>query len=484
MDVARTWARRLTYLGLIALVLCLGATALESYLPSGLLELTWGAAQKSAGARPAASPPPNAACKEALKTELVPAGEGTELHVADGGGKLRVAGVWPREVRLGGQLCLVVAGIASQAIQQKAAKAIEDQTAAVAAAQKQLDAATEDKKADLRKKLTVANVALSEAQNQPPPTAELSLFLNGRRSPLSLKVPAKSEPQLVTYEFGQTADANSDDTKFWRNLLGSRTQRGLMPLSVGVSKSQSSGPEAEYEPLAQFRVYWPSIVGLGALSMVLLFTAFSIFATKSTILRDSSLTNSDVVKRAELAATAARDAAGDPPNQELIEASQRAEKESKEFKAKPGADAAGTFSLGRTQMALWLGLSTAGFIFIWLTLGLYQNVVTEAILVLLGINGLTGLAAVALDKDDPDKPAPKEKTAGFWSDLSSDGEGAKLQRIQMIVWTGILAVIFIWNVVANFVFVQFDAYLLLLMGIVNSTYLGFKSFEKKPAPAK
>lgn len=131
-------------------------------------------------------------------------------------------------------------------------------------------------------------------------------------------------------------------------------------------------------------------------------------------------------------------------------------------------------------MALWLGLSIAGFIFIWLTLGIYRNVITEAILVLLGINSVTGLTAVILDRDDPNKPVEKEITKGFWADRISDGGGPKLHRIQMIGWTGILAIIFAWNVVANFIFVEFDAYLLMHMGIVNSAYLGFKTQETVP----
>ena len=64
---------------------------------------------------------------------------------------------------------------------------------------------------------------------------------------------------------------------------------------------------------------------------------------------------------------------------------------------------------------------------------------------------------------------------------AQDGEGAKLQRIQVMAWTSILALIFVWNVVSYFNFVDFDKYLLLLMGIANSSYLGFKPFEK---PAK
>ena len=38
--------------------------------------------------------------------------------------------------------------------------------------------------------------------------------------------------------------------------------------------------------------------------------------------------------------------------------------------------------------------------------------------------------------------------------------------------------IFVWNVVWNFVFVDFDSNMLLLMGIANSMYVGFKTQER------
>jgi hypothetical protein len=130
----------------------------------------------------------------------------------------------------------------------------------------------------------------------------------------------------------------------------------------------------------------------------------------------------------------------------------------------------GTYSLGRTQMALWLMLTIAGFIFIWLTLGQFLNVITASVLILLGINGATGLAAIQLNG----AAQATSKTQSFFADLLYDGDGPKLQRIQVLAWTVILAIIFIWNAVANFVFVSFDTNLLLLMGIANTMYIGFR----------
>jgi len=100
-------------------------------------------------------------------------------------------------------------------------------------------------------------------------------------------------------------------------------------------------------------------------------------------------------------------------------------------------------------------------------------VVTGSVLVLLGINGATGLAAIKLN----DSKDATSGTQSFFLDLMNDGDGPKLQRIQVVVWTVILGMIFIWNVVANFNFVSFDTNLLLLMGIANTMYVGFKHTE-------
>jgi hypothetical protein len=284
------------------------------------------------------------------------------------------------------------------------------------------------------------------AQANPPQPADIALFLNDERTRLSAKADAVPGPQLLIYPFGEHTDASTDTAKFWRGLLAGKTKAGTMELSVGISKTQSSAPMAVATSPIDFVVYNIWILAIGVAAMVVLIAAFVVFAANSTVLRDSATT----------------DAAGKPN---------------------------GTYSLGRTQMALWLGLSIAGFVFLWLTLGFYRNVITSSVLVLLGINGVTGLAAMLIKpagKDsepakpaDTAQPADLAKKTGFLEDLVCDGEGAKLQRIQMIVWTFILAIIFVWNVVWNFIFVEFDTNLLLLMGIASSTYLGFKTQEKE-----
>lgn len=477
-EPTRKTARVLAVLGLILLVSCVLIVAFEAHFDQWLYE-----SKSAAGVVVSSAKDARDDCGPKLNKDLEQPNPLSEEAKSDNEGKLRIVAVWPPTVRLDGHICVVAAGVASQASLDKLKATVELKEKEVVAAQTAFDNAPAGKKDGPERELAAVKLALvaaKAARDQPAPIEAVSLFLNGSRSPLALGARATPAPQLLSYKFGQNPDATSEDAKFWRKLLGGKTDRGVASLRVGLSRSQGSTPEIERQEAIRFRVYWPPVVGLGALSVILLAVAFAIFAANSSILRDHALSNIEIAEYNDRIARAA--AAADPANQALADRSAQATQvllacKNASTKDHPG----GSFSLGRAQMALWLGLSIAGFIFIWLTLGIYRNVITEAILVLLGINSVTGLTAVILDRDDPDKPVEREITKGFWADLISDGGGPKLHRIQMIGWTGILAIIFAWNAVANFIFVEFDAYLLMLMGIVNSAYLGFKTQEKVPA---
>lgn len=144
------------------------------------------------------------------------------------------------------------------------------------------------------------------------------------------------------------------------------------------------------------------------------------------------------------------------------------------------------FSLARVQMAWWFCLTLGGFLFIWLTSAQWMGVMTSSVVTLLGISGVSGLAAVAIDKGTqapPPAPAPPAAPAtsqGFLTDLVSDGQSIVLHRVQMLTWTVILGLIFVWSVMWNYAFPTFDTNLLILAGIVNGVYLGFKFPENRP----
>ncbi len=64
-------------------------------------------------------------------------------------------------------------------------------------------------------------------------------------------------------------------------------------------------------------------------------------------------------------------------------------------------------------------------------------------------------------------------------DLLRDATGISLHRLQIVIWTLTLGVVFVCGVCKNLVLPEFDTTLLTLMGISSGTYLGFKLPEKK-----
>jgi hypothetical protein len=187
------------------------------------------------------------------------------------------------------------------------------------------------------------------------------------------------------------------------------------------------------------------------------------------------------------------------------------------------------FSLGLVQMAFWFCLSLAAYVYICL-MTKQAHVPMGSVLGLLGISATTGLAAVFVDKQkgsstgslaaeraaltarvkdlssaqvipgstaEADLLQKKNRLAqveallaqlpsdtlpatskGFLTDILSDGENVSFHRFQMVVWTIVLGVIFVWSVYRNMTMPEFDASLLTLMGISSGTYLGFKFPEK------
>src|SRR6266849_1470784 len=127
------------------------------------------------------------------------------------------------------------------------------------------------------------------------------------------------------------------------------------------------------------------------------------------------------------------------------------------------APAAGqkAYSLARTQMALWTFLVAGALVFIFLVTWI-ENTITAGVLTLIGISfGTTLLAATA----DGTQPTPPQPTKGFIADLLSDGGGPSFHRYQMVLFTVVLAAIFVVKAATSLVMPEFDMTLLGLMGI-------------------
>lgn len=73
------------------------------------------------------------------------------------------------------------------------------------------------------------------------------------------------------------------------------------------------------------------------------------------------------------------------------------------------------------------------------------------------------------------------KQVSWIDELLSDDNGLSFHRLQMLIWTIVMGIVFIVKVAVNLSLPDFDAILLSLMGISSGTYLGFKFPEQQPA---
>ncbi len=187
----------------------------------------------------------------------------------------------------------------------------------------------------------------------------------------------------------------------------------------------------------------------------------------------------------------------------------------------------GYYSLGKSQMAFWGLLVALAFAGIWFVTGTMEHI-PDQVLILIGISGATGLSSVVIGenkkstnaskievhrknlrdeqklletrkKDDANAftQGNKERleeinaeiselsqqpaavhSAGFWRDICNDGNGLSFHRLQVVIWTIILGVVFIVDVSEVISMPEFSNTLLMLMGISSGTYLGFKIPEK------
>jgi hypothetical protein len=174
------------------------------------------------------------------------------------------------------------------------------------------------------------------------------------------------------------------------------------------------------------------------------------------------------------------------------------------------------YSLGKSQMAFWGLLVLITFFGVWLLNQTMERIPPQA-LILLGISAATGLGAVVIgnskrtateneiaelkkteqslqaantpesqarlleikDKIEKlDKQLEPGPSKGFWRDICNDGNGVSFHRLQVVLWTLVLGVVFVYSVSEVMSMPEFPETLLTLMGISNGTYLGFKIPEK------
>ncbi len=166
---------------------------------------------------------------------------------------------------------------------------------------------------------------------------------------------------------------------------------------------------------------------------------------------------------------------------------------------KNNADPKAAFSLGRTQLAYWTVIISGSFIYqliYWSTSSdLKVPVINNVNLILLGIAAGTTVVAKVIDNSQQSSPGATSGTTsvqqnypseGFLTDIISDENGVSVHRLQNVIWTIIVGVVYILYVCHTNIMPDetvITTTLLGLMGISSSAYLGVKTTENSsPAP--
>jgi len=152
------------------------------------------------------------------------------------------------------------------------------------------------------------------------------------------------------------------------------------------------------------------------------------------------------------------------------------------------------FSLSRTQFAFWTVIISSTFIYVVINFSSGTSIVIPNIppvnLVLLGIAAGTSVVAKVIDNSQKYNAGNSISqqdlpSKGFLTDIISDDSGISIHRLQNVIWTAIVGVIYIYYVIINSkipdgTIINND--LLGLMGISAGTYLGLKTTENSGGP--
>ena len=151
------------------------------------------------------------------------------------------------------------------------------------------------------------------------------------------------------------------------------------------------------------------------------------------------------------------------------------------------------FSLGRTQLAFWTVIIVSSFIYTvvaqWST-GISVSYIDPVNFVLLGIAGSTTAFAKMIDnsqQDNQGKGIPQQDypSSGFFMDIISDEKGVSIHRLQNVIWTVVVGVIYISAVFDKKLLPDhtiISKELLGLMGVSAGAYIGLKTTENRNIP--
>jgi len=179
-----------------------------------------------------------------------------------------------------------------------------------------------------------------------------------------------------------------------------------------------------------------------------------------------------------------------------------------------GNDLRRPYSLAMSQMIWWFLIILFSYLYIFFYSPDHDpNILTRQTLILMGIGVGTAMGAALIDQNKKNtdklaafvalkkqiddlrlqgmsdaqlKPQIDQRDAlarylaseSFLKDILTDVNGISLHRVQQLVWTMLLGLIFIYLVLSSHKMPEFNEFMLGVLGISGATYLGFKIPEQ------
>jgi hypothetical protein len=140
------------------------------------------------------------------------------------------------------------------------------------------------------------------------------------------------------------------------------------------------------------------------------------------------------------------------------------------------------FSLARTQLAFWTVIIFSSFLYLLFKDGFAIPVIDNVNLILLGISVGTTASGKLIDDSQKQNGILSQDfpSQGFLMDITSDKNGVSIHRLQNVLWTLGVGLIYIQFVAAHGKLPDqtvLTQNLLILMGISTGTYVGLKTME-------
>ena len=141
-----------------------------------------------------------------------------------------------------------------------------------------------------------------------------------------------------------------------------------------------------------------------------------------------------------------------------------------------------SYSWSRTQLAFWTVIIFSSFIYVWIKQGFDIPELNNVNLILLGITVATTASAKLIDDSQKENKDLSQSypSEGFLRDILSDKNGVSIHRLQNVLWTFALGIIYIHYTVVEKTLPDETVLtdnMLLLMGISTGAYVGIKTTE-------